>query len=82
MEAIAAGGQAIQLKSEALDGFRATLKGPLLAPGSPDYDDARSVWNAMIDRRPALIARCLGTADVVAGVNFAREHGVDRKSVV
>jgi FAD/FMN-containing dehydrogenase len=40
------------------------------------YDDARSIWNAMIDRRPALIARCLGVADVVTCVNFAREHGV------
>jgi FAD/FMN-containing dehydrogenase len=52
------------------------LRGPLLRPGAPGYDDARSVWNAMIDRRPAAIARCLGTADVVLGVEFAREHGI------
>ena len=52
------------------------LLGPLLQQDSPGYDEARSVWNAMIDRRPALIARCLGAADVVAGVNAARTHGL------
>jgi hypothetical protein len=52
------------------------LRGPLLAVGDPGYEDARSVWNAMIDRRPALVARCLGVADVVAGVRFARETGI------
>jgi FAD/FMN-containing dehydrogenase len=44
--------------------------------GDPGYEDSRSIWNAQIDRRPGLIARCLGVADVVAGVNFAREHGL------
>jgi FAD/FMN-containing dehydrogenase len=43
-------------------------------PGEPGYDDARSVWNAMIDKRPAAMVRCLGTADVIACVNFAREQ--------
>ena len=56
--------------------LRARLRGPLLLPGYPGYDEARSIWNAMIDRRPAMIARCLGVADVAAGVNFAREHGL------
>ncbi len=56
--------------------LRIRLRGPLLLPGEPAYDEARSVWNAMIDRRPAMIARCLGVADVVAGVNFARQHGL------
>jgi FAD/FMN-containing dehydrogenase len=58
------------------DALRARLRGPLLVPGDGGYDDARSIWNAMIDRRPALIARCLGVADVVACVHFAREHGL------
>ena len=53
----------------------AGARGPA-RPGNPAYDEARSVWNAMIDRRPALIVRCLGAADVVAGVNAAREHGL------
>jgi FAD/FMN-containing dehydrogenase len=56
--------------------LKARLRGQLLRPGDAGYDDTRSVWNAMIDRRPALIARCLGAADVVACVNFARENGL------
>jgi len=50
------------------------LEGSLQRPGDPEYDTARTIWNAMIDRRPALIARCLSSADVVAAVLFAREH--------
>jgi FAD/FMN-containing dehydrogenase len=64
------------LRPEAISTLRTRLRGPLLLPGDPGYDEARSVWNAMIDRRPALIARCLDTADVVAGVNFARDQGI------
>ena len=59
-----------------VDDLKPRVRGPLLLPGAPGYDDARSVWNAMIDRRPALIVRCLGVADVVACVNAAREHGL------
>jgi FAD/FMN-containing dehydrogenase len=50
------------------------LRGSLVRPGDPDYDAARSVWNGMIDRRPALVVRCAGPADVIAGLRFAREH--------
>jgi FAD/FMN-containing dehydrogenase len=56
--------------------LRASLRGELIQPGHEDYDDARRVWNAMIDRRPALIVRCGGPADVISAVNFARERGV------
>ena len=49
------------------------LRGQLVRPGDVSYDTARAVWNGMIDRRPALIARCTGRADVVAAVNFARD---------
>jgi FAD/FMN-containing dehydrogenase len=69
-------GSEIMLERNTLDALRSHLRGPLLLPGEPGYDDARSLWNAMIDRRPALIARCLGVADVVTGVDFAREHGL------
>lgn len=52
--------------------FKQSLKGPLLRTGDAGYDEARTVWNAMIDRRPALIARCTDAEDIVCAVNFAR----------
>jgi FAD/FMN-containing dehydrogenase len=57
-----------------IDAFGAGLRGRLLRPGDPGYDVARKVDNAMIDRRPALIARCGGVSDILAAVRFAREH--------
>lgn len=57
-----------------VDAFAAALRGQLVRPGDVEYDSARRVWNGMIDKRPGLIARCTGTADVVAAVRFAREH--------
>ena len=51
-----------------------TLRGPLVQPTDRDYAEVCQVWNGMIDKRPALIARCLGTADIVAALQFAREH--------
>jgi FAD/FMN-containing dehydrogenase len=51
-----------------------SLRGHLIRPADPEYDDARKVYNAMIDRRPALIAKCSDVADVIACVNFAREN--------
>src|SRR5579884_4197562 len=52
------------------------LTGTVLQPDHPGYEQARAIWNGMIDRRPAAIARCVDTADVVAAVNFARDHGL------
>lgn len=52
----------------------AGTRGEVLRPGDTGYDDHRSVWNAMIDREPALVLRCAGASDVVDGVRFAREH--------
>ena len=59
-----------------VEGFRAQLRGEVLDPSSPSYDATRVVWNGMIDRRPALIARCRNAADVAASINFARDHGL------
>jgi hypothetical protein len=56
--------------------FRAGLRGTLLRPGDDGYDAARRVWNGMIDRKPALIARCAGAADVISAVNVARTRDV------
>src|SRR5512136_2557695 len=69
-------GTLLTLDRRLVETLRAALRGPLLVAGDPGYEEARSVWNAMIDRRPALVARCLGVADVMAGVRFARESGV------
>ena len=54
--------------------LKANLRGGLIGPGDPGYDEARKVYNAMIDRRPRLIARCADVADVIAAVNFSREN--------
>jgi hypothetical protein len=64
------------IESAVVDAFRTGLRGQLLRPGDDAYDPARKLWNGMIDRRPALIARCAGNADVIAAVNFARDHGL------
>jgi len=56
--------------------LKSAVRGQILFSGDPGYDDARTVPNAMIDRRPAVIVRCTGAADVVACVRFAREHEV------
>ena len=61
------------LEEAAIQELAANFRGELIRPGDDGYDAARAVFNAMIDRRPALIARCTGVADVVAAVNFARE---------
>ncbi|HYU12038.1 MAG TPA: FAD-dependent oxidoreductase [Stellaceae bacterium] len=64
------------IESPAVENFRTALRGQLLRPADDAYEAARKLWNGMIDRRPALIARCTGTADVIAAVNFARDHGL------
>jgi hypothetical protein len=62
--------------TEALSLLPADLRGELIVPGDPGYDEARAVYNGMIDKYPAAIARCLDAADVVTCVRFGRNHGV------
>ena len=69
-------GKARVLSAEIVGGLRAKLRGALCLPGEPGYDQARTVWNAMIDRHPALVVRAAGANDVMAAVGFAREHGL------
>ncbi|HEX8207976.1 MAG TPA: FAD-binding protein, partial [Solirubrobacteraceae bacterium] len=52
------------------------IEGRVISPGDADYDDARAIWNGMIDRRPALVARCLTSADVAAAVVFAQVRDI------
>ena len=66
-----------RLDAEAVAELATALRGSIIQPGDPGYDDARKVRNGLIDRSPALIARCRGTADVAAAVNFAREQRLD-----
>jgi hypothetical protein len=69
-------GAEIELDRDALDELGASFRGELVRPADPSYDVHRRVWNGSIDRRPALIARCTGVADVIAAVRFARETGL------
>ena len=62
------------LDEQVVFAFKGGLRGELIQPGDASYDNARQLYNGMIDKRPALITRCVDTADVVAAVNFAREH--------
>ena len=61
------------LEQTTIQTFDEQIHGDVLQPGKEGYDEARTVWNAMIDREPAVIVRCSGTADVIAAVNFARD---------
>lgn len=69
------GGQTM-IGAPAIDALAAQLRGTVLLPTDASYDEARAVWNAMIDRRPGLIIRCRGAADVVCAVRFARDNGL------
>lgn len=69
-------GGTTDLAPEALQAFKAGFKGRVLTAEDAEYEETRKVWNAMIDRRPGLIARCTGTVDVVHAVRFARQHGL------
>ena len=72
--AMGLGGEQRVLKPTDIDDFRASLRGQLLMPGANGYESARKVWNGAFDRKPALIARCAGAADVTRAVSFARTH--------
>jgi len=73
---ISTNGTVVILEGATVQKFADSIRGRLLHPGDDGYEEARKVWNGMIDRRPALIARCAGVADVMAAVRFAREHAL------
>jgi FAD/FMN-containing dehydrogenase len=64
----------VSIDQLAVDEFGSILRGELVRPGDDRYNERRRVWNASIDRHPALIARCAGVADVIEAVRFARAH--------
>src|SRR5579875_683209 len=67
-------GNEIALPEASVEDLNDSLWGELLCPDDAGYDQARTLWNSNIDRRPSLIARCAGAADVINCVNFARDH--------
>jgi FAD/FMN-containing dehydrogenase len=67
-------GGTADISAEELQAFKTGFKGAVLAAEDPAYEETRKIWNAMIDRRPGLIARCTGTVDVVQAVRLARKH--------
>lgn len=67
-------GQDAALEASVVEELRESLRGELLRSGDNDYDNARTIYNAMIDRHPGLIVRCAGAADVISAVNFARTN--------
>lgn len=66
-----------QMNRVGLDGIRKGFVGQIIVPGDPEYEDARKVFNAMIDRRPGIIAQCANTQDVVRAVDFGRNLGLE-----
>lgn len=71
---LAHSGRAATFNPDDVAELRNRLRGRLIEPSDDEYDIARAVWNGMIDKRPGLIARCAGVADVIAAVQFARSH--------
>ncbi|PRX36615.1 FAD/FMN-containing dehydrogenase [Paraburkholderia sp. BL18I3N2] len=66
----------VNVSSSAVDELKTAIRGQVLLPGDATFEVARSIWNAMIDRHPAIILRCAGVADVRQGVAFARDNGL------
>src|SRR5262245_30105883 len=69
-------GSAVPLSPDSINTFSSKFGGDLIHPGSSTYDAARSVWNGMIDRRPAVIARCKTVEDVQNAIRFARDENL------
>jgi FAD/FMN-containing dehydrogenase len=67
-------GDYVSLSAEIVEDFQATMRGAVLTATDANYDEVRQIWNGMHDKRPAIIARCTGVADVIVAVNFARRH--------
>jgi hypothetical protein len=74
LEIAKADGQRSEVGDVELEGLRNSFRGPLVEPSDESYDDVRKVWNGLIDRRPGLIARCTGAADVMAAVSSASHN--------
>jgi hypothetical protein len=70
----------LAMKEETVAQFASSLRGPVIVRDHPDYEEARKLYNAMIDKRPRLIARCADAADVIVAVNFGRDNKLQSPS--
>lgn len=76
VQVVSVSGESVGFSDEKLAELGMLFRGPIYAPGDPGYEEIRAVENLAIDRRPGLVIRCSGEADVMDGVNLAREHGL------
>src|SRR5215467_15647086 len=67
----------IDISKDAIESLKSKIKGRIIQPTDSSYDQVRQIWNAMIDRRPALIVRCAEASDVPHAISFARENGLE-----
>src|SRR3954454_14409159 len=67
----------VAVPQAAVEQLAEAMRGDVIHPDSPGYDEARAVWNGMFDKRPAVIVRCAGVADVIAAVDFARANAME-----
>ena len=68
--------QGNQVGPKLIDEFRLSLRGDVILPGDDGYESARRIWNHSVDKHPGMIVRCIGAADVIAAVDFARDHAI------
>jgi len=71
-------GEVVSLDPAVLDAFAERVAGRVFVERSDEYEQARRVWNGLIDKRPAVIVQCLGVADVLEAMRFARDHDFAR----
>lgn len=76
LEAKTVEGQLVKISSSSLETLKSNIHGAVITPQDDEYKKAKMIWNAMIDRDPALIVQCSGTADVIKAVQFAKEHNL------
>ena len=74
LDAVTLSGTKVVIGDDEVEELKGKLRGRMILPGDDNYDEARAVWNAMIDRKPAIIVRCAGVSDVINSVNFARDN--------
>src|SRR6516165_8032576 len=67
----------VNISEETIENLKSKVKAQIVLPSDPSYDEVRQIWNAMIDRRPALIVRCAEASDVPHAISFARENGLE-----